>query len=118
MKKYIEINNHDELVLVDNNENKCKYSIKYSNGNVEINKINDQYNNFTSIKEIDINTLACISSLDNFMFNSENQNIPKDMISNLNNLHDYMYNKINDKNKINSENLICTKYYKVSCYSK
>ena len=68
MKKYIEVNNSDELILIDNKTKRAKYSVIYYDNDIIMKNIKEKYKNFFSIKEIDINTLACISSLDNFKF--------------------------------------------------
>lgn len=118
MKKYIEVNNSDELILIDNKTKRAKYSVIYYDNDIIMKNIKEKYKNFFSIKEIDINTLACISSLDNFIINSERQKIPQDMITNINNLRDFMYNKINDKKIIDYDKIIDTKYYRVSFYKE
>lgn len=118
MKKYIEVSDKDEIVLVDSKSSKAKYNITFESSNILVKKSREKFNRFFSISEIDVDTLTCISSLDSLICNSSNQSISNEILKQLNDLRDYLYSKVNDKNKVSYENLIDTKYYKVSSYTK
>lgn len=118
-KLYIELSNGDKIIVVNPKTKKMKYELTDVGGHASIQNKRGNAEEFCSIKNIEIDTLKCLSCMEVINNHSMHLNMPEEMKQNLSDILTFLYNEL-EENAYQADDVVITEqlFQSVTIYGK